>query len=168
MSSLLSALALLAPALAADPAILNANADVEAVKRVTMSPDELYPRLLDLHNLEAALDCTRKWQYGETTRGVGANATLVYKVGPWRRKLAMTLAKAEENKRVTFDHAGDKGFVTTWTLEPDGEGTKVDVHTYLNLPPWPVRKYYLRRIQPDWAACQERAIERMAKEIGGS
>lgn len=157
----------LSTALAADPTLENANADVEALKIVSLPAEKIYERLLDLHNLEAALDCTRKWEYGSKTRGVGASASLVYKVGPFRRKLTMTLSKVDENRRVTFDHAGNKGFVTTWTLRETEQGTEVDMHTYLNMPPWPARKLYLRQIQPEWAACQERAIERISKEIGG-
>lgn len=165
----LSLLALSSPALARvyDPTLANANADVQATKTVTLPAAQLYERLLDLHNVEAALDCTRKWEYGQRGKGVGASASMVYKVKSFRRKLTMTLSKADENRKVTFDHPGNKGFVTVWTLEETDRGTKVDVHTYLNMPPWPVRKLYLNKIQPEWAACQERAIDRISKELGG-
>jgi len=160
------ALVALGAALASDPAAQEASGDVVASKVVTLPADQIYARLLDLHNLEASLDCTRKWQYGDKTSDVGASATLVYRIDSFRRKLTMTLSKADPDKKVSFDHAGNKGFVTVWTLSPEEAGTRVEVHSYLNLPPRPFQKIYTRRIQPDWAACQERAIERITKELG--
>ncbi len=165
LSAFLLPLLLASPTLAADPSIENADADVEAIKVVPVPAEELYARLLDLQNLQAALDCTRKWEFGSRVRDVGASASLVYRIGPFRRKLTMTLSKADENRKVTYDHAGNKGFVTTWTLSQVEDGTKVDVHTYLHLPPWPARRIYLNKIQPEWVACQARAIDRISKSV---
>lgn len=157
---------LLSFALAAEPA---PNADVVATKVVQVAPQAFYDQLLNLRNLEGALSaCTRKWEFGDKTEGVGAGATLVYKMKSFRRRLTMTLSKVDEGRRVTFDHPGNKGFVTVWTLTPAGDGqdaqaTEIDVHTYLQLPPWPLKRYYLNKIQPEWRACQEQAISKLAK-----
>lgn len=155
----------LGAALASPPA-QESSGDVVASRVVSLPADQIYARLLDLHNIEAALDCTRKWQYGVKESDVGASATLVYKIDAFRRKLTMTLSKVDPDKKVTFDHAGNKGFVTTWTLSPEEDGTRVEVHSYLNMPPRPFQKMYARKIQPDWAACQDRAIGRLTKELG--
>jgi hypothetical protein len=79
------------------------------------------------------------------------------------RKLTATISKVDPPKRVTLDHAGKRGFLTTWTLRPAGEqATDVEVHTWIQPPPWPVRRLYSNRIQPAWEQCQREAIQALA------
>lgn len=143
------------------------NADVEAVREVAAAPEAIYPRLLDLEAIADLLppECASKWHFGDVTTGIGASAQVVYHAASMHRKLTATLAKATENRQVTLDHAGNKGFVTTWTLTATETGTKVDLHTYINQPPWPFRGYYFRRVQPAWVRCHEATLDNLNKSV---
>lgn len=158
---------LLQAALAA-PVIEEPNADVVAAQVVPVTVDVLYPKLLDLRTYEAALDCTKKWEHGDRSKGIGASARTTYKVKMMRRRLVMVVSKAEENEHVDLDHAGNKGFVTRWKLEPQGDSTRVEVHTYIQAPPKPFKSYYFNKVQPAWAACQDRAITAVVQAATGS
>ena len=160
--------ALLLNAALAAPVTPEPNADVVAAQVVPLTAEVLYPHLLDLRTYEAALDCTRKWEPGDRTTGLGASARTTYKVRLMRRRLVMVISKAVENDHVDLDHAGDKGFVTRWSLEPQGDSTRVEVHTYIQAPPKPFKRYYFNKVQPAWAACQDRAITAVVQAAKGS
>ena len=149
------------PAFAA-PVPDDTNADVVASATVHAPPQAVLDWLSDLRHQETALaDCTRDWEHGAKSVGVGASAELVYKAGPFRRKLVGTISQAEL-KRLMVDHAGKKGFITTWTFSPaaDGADTTVELRTLLNLPPKPFRKVYMNKVQPVWQTCYAAALLR--------
>lgn len=118
---------------------------------------------LEVHRGLWSEACVKKWEPGSSTEGVGASASLIYVPSAMHRKLTATISKVDPPKRVTLDHAGKRGFLTTWTLRPAGEqATEVEVHTWIQPPPWPVRRLYSNRIQPAWEQCQREAIQALA------
>lgn len=140
------------------------NADVVASKVIAAPVEVLYAQILDLNKLKDISDeaCVGRWVLGPTTTGVGATASMRYHAAGMHRRLQMTLTKAEENKRITLDHAGDRGFITTWTFTPQDTATNVEMHSWLSIPPRPFRKYYFRKVQPAWVVCQEKALQNLA------
>jgi len=167
MTVLLLALLSFSGALAA-PIPDDTNADIVATGHVAAEPMAVWEVVSDLTRQEKLLSgCTKNWQHGEKHQGIGASAALIYTVKGWRRKLTATISKAEPGVRVLVDHAGNKGFITTWTLSPDGTGTQVELRTLLNLAPRPFRKIYVNRIQPEWQACYATALGELATELGG-
>jgi len=112
-------------------------------------------------------DCTRSWVHGGTHVGVGASAQLVYKVALWRRKLVATISE-QTDRRIVVDHAGDKGFFTTWTYEADGDGTRLELRTLLNLPGKPLNRYYVNTVQPRWRDCYAAALIGVEEALTGT
>ncbi|MCK6503941.1 SRPBCC family protein [Myxococcota bacterium] len=158
--------ALLTPAAHAEPVPDDHNADVVATFTVGGSPSAVTEVVSDLKAQEALLTgCTQKWEHGSVSVGVGANAQLVYKVGPWRRKLTGTITQVDPGRRVTVDHAGNKGFITTWTVSAADAGAQVELRTLLNLPPKPFRKIYVNRIQARWQACYAEALVKLDNSL---
>lgn len=154
-------LALLRPASAA-PVPDDHLADIVARHTIKASPESVLGAVSDLHIQEGLLvDCTRKWEHGAMNKGPGASATLVYKVGMWRRKLDATISEVSPGRRVVVDHAGDNGFITVWTALETNEGTDVELRTLLNLPARPFRKIFVNRVQVDWQACYADALVRL-------
>ncbi len=154
-------LALLQPALGA-PISDDHLADIVARHTIKASPEAVVTAVSDLRLQETLLvDCTRRWEHGVMNKGPGASATLVYKVGMWRRKLAATISEVSPGRRVLVDHAGDRGFITTWTALETNEGTDVELRTLLNLPVRPFRKIFVNRVQVGWQACYADALVRL-------
>lgn len=140
------------------------DSDIVARTVVPASPAEVAKTLSDLRAHEGLWPegCTRKWVHGTVNVGPGAAAELVYTMGPMRRRLAMTLSRAEGERLVELDHAGNKGFVSRFTLTPGELGTEVVFHTWVNAPPKPFRKLYTRRVQPVWQSCQQGFLDALA------
>lgn len=160
----LPTLLLLATTASAAPVADDYNADVVATFTVAASPQAVTDLVSDLAVQESLLGgCTRKWEHGTVSQGVGASAQLVYKVGAWRRKLVATITEVDLGKRVIVDHASRKGFITTWTVTPgEGEDTsQVELRTLLNLAPKPFRRVYVNRVQPAWQACYAEALVKL-------
>lgn len=150
-----------------DPA---AEGDVIAQIQVAAPPSAVFDYLMDLdhHAKLSPEDCTKKWQLGEKTAGVGASTKLVYIAPPvWRRSLTAVLIEADE-RRITLDHPGNRGFVTTFDFDqaaPEGT-TDLTMHTWVNPPPKPFRGVYFKWVQPHWRDCQERFLTNLAAEVG--
>lgn len=141
-----------------------ADPDIRAEAVVAVSPEQVYAVLTDLEKLALAYPstCIGRWERGAKTAGPGATAVVRYDIATMHRKLVMALINAEPTWKVEFEHAGDRGFITQWTLTIDPLGTKVAVKTLMNPPPWPFTRYYFDTIQPDWQWCQQQAIQGVA------
>lgn len=150
------------PVARAEPIPDDHLADIVANHHVAATPDAVLAMASDLQVQEELLgDCTRRWEHGSLTKGPGASATLVYKVGVWRRKLSATVTEVTPGRRVVVDHAGDKGFITVWTALDTAEGTDVELRTLLNLPVRPFRKVFVNNVQERWQACYADALIRL-------
>lgn len=134
--------------------------DIQASGTVSATPEAVSAYLMDLDHLRSILseDCVGLWENGSVTQGLGASALVRYDMGMLHRKLTMTLSRAESGRWVEFDHPGNKGFVTRWTVTASGEGSSVTVLTPLNQPPWPFKGYFFRVVQPEWQQCYQQAI----------
>lgn len=143
------------------------TSDVKASKVLPLSQGAVFNHLLDLRNHQAlwSPDCLIKWVHGSVNVGQGANAEVVYVPGLMRRKLAMTLSRAKGNRLIDIEHAGNKGFTTRWTLEPEGEGVRVDVHTYINPPPRPFDRVYFTNVRPKWQVCHDQALVTLEQRL---
>ena len=136
----------------------DANADIEVERTLDRSRAEVFADLIDLERVrEAAPDsCLEEWALGTPTQGVGANGKVTYHFGLMRRRLTITVDRADQEQVVRWDHPEKRGFTTQLVLSdtPEG-GTVVALGTYINSPPWPFKPYYFKKIQPEWAACYE-------------
>jgi uncharacterized protein YndB with AHSA1/START domain len=141
--------------------------DVEASVVVAAPADRIFNYLLDLRDLQVVFpeDCIGKWEMGARTFGEGATAYVRYDMAVMHRRLAMTLTHAIGPSTIDFDHLGNRGFVTRWTLAPEGDGTRVTIRTPLNPPPAPFRGVYYRSVQPEWTMCYQRTLTNLATEM---
>ena len=165
---LLAALLAATPHAIASPAQgANPSSDVWATRALPLSKDVVYNHLLDLRNHEKlwAEDCVKGWSHGEVSIGPGASAQLIYVPSFMRRKLTATIAKAETDRYIDLDHAGNKGFVTRWKLTEEGDQTRVDVHTYINAPPKPFVRLYFEVVRPAWQLCHQQALATLERRL---
>jgi hypothetical protein len=81
------------------------------------------------------------------------------------RRLPVALTHAAAPEKVTYDHLGERGFLTTWTLAPRDGGTEVRIHTPLNAPPRPLKAYYFNVVRPEWERCYAEAVSALAKTL---
>lgn len=161
-------LSLMAPPAAAAPAHgATPNSDVTATRLLPYAPAVVYQHLLDLRNHEKLWgeDCTKKWVHGDVSVGAGASAQLVYTPSLMHRKLTATMARAEPDRLIDLDHAGNKGFVMRWRLEAEGAGTRVDVHTYIQAPPKPFQRLYFDKVRPAWQLCHQQALATLERRL---
>lgn len=143
------------------------TSDVKASRTLPFSQALVFNHLLDLRNHEAlwSADCVIKWVHGNANIGQGANAEVVYVPGLMRRKLAMTLSRAKGSRLIDIEHAGNKGFTTRWTVEPQGAGARVDIHTYINPPPKPFDRVYFTNVRPKWQVCHDQALATLEQRL---
>lgn len=141
--------------------------DVIAVRTVHAAAPAIYARLLDLKMVETYWPegCTAKWEFGTTHAGVGANARLTYRVAMMRRRLTATIAEGDPGRYLKIDHAGRNGFATTFTLSGAGEDTKVEMHTWVDPPPWPLTATYMNKVRPAWKECHKGFLDNLARSI---
>jgi Polyketide cyclase / dehydrase and lipid transport len=143
------------------------NSDIIVKATTTASAADAYVWLQDLgnHRLAWPQDCARRWEMGEPTVGMGATAETSYRAGAWRRRLVMEITKLNPDRRVDIEHQGNKGFTTTWTLTAVDGGTEVELHTWINPPPWPFYKTYFKKTQPKWTVCHQAAVDAAAGKM---
>ena len=144
------------------------SGDVVASRVVNASAAQVYSWLLDLEHHEQMwpAGCTKNWEYGTTRAGIGASARLTYRVSMLRRRLTGTLAEGDPGRYLKIDHAGRAGFATTWELSEVDGGTRVEVHTWVDPPPWPLTATYMNRVRPAWKECHRGALDNLAKRLG--
>jgi carbon monoxide dehydrogenase subunit G len=123
-------------------------------------PDAIYAILDDAHAPEQLFPhhCASDFDYG-VRKAPEADVRLTYHLGPLDRRLDATWTRRDPNRLVEIDHQGNKGFITRWTLAEVDGGTRVEVTTFINPPPWPVRRYYYTRVRPAWTQCYLDALE---------
>ena len=155
------------PAHAAPAQGSSPNSDVTATRLLPFDATVVYQHLLDLRNHEKlwSEDCAKKWSHGDVSVGPGASAQLVYTPSLMNRKLTATLARAEPERLIDLDHAGNKGFVTRWSLAEEGDGTRVDVHTYIHAPPKPFTRFYFEKVRPAWQLCHQQALATLERRL---
>jgi hypothetical protein len=137
------------------------SADVVAAGEVPLTPEQVTARLSDLDGVAADLPdtCWRRWAVGLPPAGVGARARVTTTASWMRRRLTLQVAEVDAGRRVDWDHLGDRGWVTRWTVEATSAATsRVTYHTYLNPPPWPFRRLFHELVRPVWEACAADAI----------
>ncbi len=148
------------------------SADIVAEATVPASPEAMAAVLTDLARLGTLLprECVGIWTVGSPASGTGATATVRYDMAAMHRKLVMTVTRAEADASraiVDWDHAGNKGFITRWTITAAEGGSTVKLASPLNPPPWPFTKYYFDAVKPEWDACQAQFIDVVGKAAGG-
>ena len=141
--------------------------DIIVKRTVNAPPAAVYAWLLDLDNHQAMWPegCTQKWELGTTTSGIGASARLTYRPAMMRRRLTATLADGRPDQYLKVDHAGRTGFATTYALTDTGGQTAVEVHTWVNPPPWPLTNTFMNRVRPAWKSCHQGALDNLARAI---
>lgn len=158
-----------APSVAKEKEPLPAG-DVIATRTIQAPADALYAQLLDFtaHENLWPEDCTQKWEFGTTSVGIGANARLTYRSAMMRRRLTATIAEGEPGRYLKIDHAGKRGFAITWTLDAMDDQTKVEVHTWVDPPPWPLTATYMNKIRPAWKECHKGLLDNLARSVSSS
>jgi hypothetical protein len=151
------------------------DSDIEAKASIDAPAPAIHSALQDLNNLAQLYpeDCLEDWVFAQRTHGVGAKAMVTYRAGRMKRRLGMTIQEVKVGMNaegkvsvVDLDHAGDKGFVTRWTVREIEDGSEVTIHTYINAPGWPLRRYYHRSVQPKWTECYDRTLANLPALIG--
>ena len=139
--------------------------DVVARRTVNATPAEVYRWLLDLEHHEQMWPegCTSRWDYGSVRAGVGASVRVTYRASTMRRRLTATLAEGDPGRYLKVDHAGRLGFVTTWTLTELSDQTRVELHTWVDPPPWPLTNIYMNWVRPEWKRCHLGALDQLAQ-----
>ncbi|MBM4393821.1 MAG: SRPBCC family protein [Deltaproteobacteria bacterium] len=148
------------------------SADIVNEGTVAASPEAMVAVLTDLARVGTLLprDCVGQWTPGVPASGAGATAEVRYDMAAMHRKLNMTVTRVEADAGralVDWDHAGNKGFVTRWTVTAAEGGSAVKLASPLNPPPWPFTKYYFDAVKPEWDACQAKFIAAVGKAAGG-
>lgn len=148
------------------------SADIVAEATVPASPEAVAAVLTDLARVGTILprECVGAWVAGSPPSGQGATATVRYDMAAMHRKLVMTVTRVEADASralVDWDHAGNKGFITRWTVAATELGSTVKLASPLNAPPWPFTKYYFDAVKPEWDRCQAQFIEAVGKAAGG-
>jgi hypothetical protein len=140
------------------------DSNVIAERTMPVAAEVLYGRLLDLRALQQLIpdDCASDWTFGATSVGLGGTARVTYHAAGMHRRVDAVVSKAEDPRTIDIDHAGQRGFVTRYLLEPDAIGTHVTITTYINAPSWPFRGYYFRNVHPAWEGCHERTLTNLA------
>lgn len=150
------------PAAAAEPAE-EPSSDVVAQREIAASPQAIYEVLLDTPRMArlAPERCMRKWEVAPD----GQSFRVVYLVEAFRRKLDAQVTAPEAARRLEWDHLGNKGFVTRFSLAEAEAGTRLTLTTYVAPPGWPLRRYYAKTVQPAWVDCYETFLEAIASEV---
>ena len=138
-----------------------AQATIEAPREV------VYDHLLSLERFAEIMgeDCTKRWSWGVTRSGEGAMARVTYVPSMMHRRLTVEVSRAESPRIIDYDHDGDRGFVTRWTLAEVDGGTEVSAVTYVTAPGWPFRKLYYTRVMPAWTSCYVDALQRLPERV---
>jgi hypothetical protein len=133
--------------------------NIEASRSFSGDPVVVMEWISDAERLSSLLPrhCARKWS--AEGKGVGARFDLTYTMGMWRRRLSATVTRSSVAEGVDWDHHGDRGFITRWTVS-DGE---IGVTTWIAPPPWPFKRVYYRKIKPKWTLCYRLALDRLAE-----
>ncbi len=151
-------------ALAANP-YEGVNADVVASRYLNADASTIYDVLLDLETSLALIPCADEPIVTNDFRGEGGAFQTTYVLGWMNRVLQGKVSSALEDQVIDWDHAGERGFVTRWKLEVEGAGTRVTLTTYLSGPPFPLRRYFYKRIHPKWTICHQEALQALAATV---
>ena len=88
---------------------------------------------------------------------------MVYLFEAFRRSHDV-LVTSVNDRRVEWDHQGNRGWVTRFKLKEREGGVELTVHTYLDAPPWPFRAYFENRVHPAWQLCYEKLIDGLIEQ----
>jgi len=113
----------------------------------------------------ALMPCADEPVITSNTLSEGGAFDVTYTVGFMNRQLSGSVRSAIPGQVVDWDHEGERGFITRWKIEPEGEGARVTLTTYLNQPPFPVRRYFYNRVQPNWTVCHQDALQGLAEAV---
>ena len=139
-----------------------AESDIIVERELTVDVQEAFAVLTDVEALQQIFpeDCLEDWALGAPTTGIGANARVTYHMAGMKRRLTLTISKAEEHYVIELDHPEKKGFTTQFALSEPGPGRAfVKLGTYLNAPPWPFKGYYYDKVLPAWTDCYSRTLD---------
>lgn len=150
-----------------DPAWKDAPSDVVVERRLPVSPATVRDVVDDLRTLSPLFpeDCAEEWALGAVTTGADATARVTVRAARLRRRLTVRYSKVEGDRLVELDYVGKKGFFTQFRLDGDETGTDVTLITYLEQPPWPLKKYFVFEVHPAWLDCQTRTMDALAAAV---
>lgn len=143
------------------------EADVVVRRTISAEPAVVFRAVSDLDTWRRILpeDCADDWALVEPSRGEGARGTVRYSFAGMHRRLDLTISETEEPRLVDYEHPGNKGFTTRWSLRQGTDGTDVELRTFLYPPGWPLKGYFFKRVQPAWTDCYERALDALEAEL---
>ena len=145
----------------------DAEGDVVVTRTIAASGASILATLSDLRNHPGLWPdgCVTHWEFGERQTGVGATSKVTYR-GPlgWFRTLTLVISDIDTH-RIDIDHPGNKGFVTTYAMEPADGGIHVELHTWIYAPPKPFRGVYFNRIHPHFESCHSGFLENLAAAV---
>ena len=149
------------------PAWKDAPSDVVAEAHLSAPPAAVSALLEDLSTLAPIFppDCAEEWALGSVTRGADATARVTVRAAGLRRRLTTRYSEVKPGSVVELDYVGKKGFFTQFRLTEADGGTDVTLITYLEQPPWPLKRYFVFKVHPAWTSCHERTLDALAAAI---
>ena len=161
-------LMLTALALASDaPAWKDAPSDVVTERHKNVPAAALRERVADFSTLAPLfpVECAEDWTLGSVTTGPDATARVTARAAGLRRRLTVRYSSIEGDRLVELDYVGKKGFFTQFRFEETDGGTDVTLITYLEQPPWPLKRYFVFNVHPAWPACHERTLAALTAAV---
>lgn len=145
------------------------EADIVAEVTMNAAMPVIREQFEDLHTLDLySDDCASERMIGEPSAHVGAPFRVRYDAGPWSRLAEGTISEVG-HQYVDWDHTGRYGFTTRYQFaeDPATSGTVVTMTTFLDMPPWPFRGIFFKRVRPGWAACHHELLTAVAAKLDG-
>ncbi len=141
------------------------DADVIAARNVSVPAEAVYTLIADLGNHGRFMDaaCTADWSAVAPNAAGKPAVAVTYDLGLLHPRLSMVVDRAEAPRWIDFDHEGKRGFITRFKVEPvTADTARVSIHTFVDPPGFPLRRYYFTRVRPKWTACYVASLDRLA------
>ncbi len=141
--------------------------DVHAERVLSTTPEQAFAIVSDLPRLQKLfpVDCA-EWREPFVGTGLAATAPVLYTASLMQVRLQAVVKRQEAPRVFDLYHPGNRGFTTRFEFTPTDAGTtRASLTTYLREPTWPFRKLYRRKIQPAWASCHARTLDKLAEQV---
>ena len=103
-----------------------------------------------------------EWVLGPNTQGPDAMARVTLHMKAFRRRMTWVYINEQRDRTITMNGLGDKGFATRFVIQrTEDDRTEMVMASYLNPPPWPLKKYYFETVVPEWKRCWAETLDNL-------
>lgn len=118
-----------------------------AKRDIDASPDEVYAFLRDYRDQRPRILPPNYLDYAVEEGGAGAGTIVSYRLQAGRRERLYRMQVSEPDKRTLTETDTDSSLVNTWTVQPGGGGSRVQVETTWQGAPG-IGGFFERRFAP--------------------